>query len=427
MNFKLLIKKINLEKISLSLFVFFTMFFPVNYPILRLIFLLGYTLQIMIRRKFIVSGGAIKYLLILLLFNVISFAIGVVNKTPGAIRCVTVEFIWPILFLFFSQSIKSQSELKSLLKIIVYVYLIVVLFDVVYLIENLIGINILPMVFVKALDCKFGAYGSFYQYTTNHMCTLIYMTPVLIGIYFEKYNRSIVHILVLILELILSFFCMLMSGRVIFILTSIMSVGIVFILKIIMSGKDSVGRKEIVLKLASLFLGCIIVFVIGRLAIGLDVKKVISYIIEKFNTSADAGHVDNGVRILQAEALIEGWLEKPIFGHGLGAYTPKCIRSDTMVWAYEYTYLAVLFQKGIIGTIVYFGFFIVIIIKMIKSVKYEVYSRSIVIPFILGFISILIATAADPYLTTFGCMWMLYIPFSIANYDKSQIMKVEAH
>jgi len=45
-------------------------------------------------------------------------------------------------------------------------------------------------------------------------------------------------------------------------------------------------------------------------------------------------------------------LTSPWFGHGYGAVA-HVVRSETMPWAYELQYLAMLFHTGIVGTLLY--------------------------------------------------------------------------
>ncbi len=419
-NYSLVKNEYLLAKIKdflIFLFLFFTMFFPVTYSIFRLGFFLISIILILYTKNFKITGGCVKEIIVFVMMNSISFFIGLANKTPGAIRCLTVEVVWPILFLLFSQEIKSDYELKKIEKQILYIYLIVLLFDTMFLFSNLLNIKMIPIFMLNALECKFGAYGSFFQYTTTHMCTLIFMTPLIISAFFEQNDKEIVSMPVLILELLLSFFCMAMSGRVAYILVTLVSTIAIILIKIIIPSKNCMDKHEKKTKIIIISSVIVIMFIVLKVGTGLKFESVINYVIEKFHTSTQSSHIDNGVRDIQAKALIKGWLEKPIFGHGTGSYTPECIRSDTMLWAYEYTYLAMLFQKGIFGVLVYFGFVIIIFVKAVKSVKYGIYSRNAVVPFLIGLFAILIATAADPYLTTFGCMWMLYIPFAIANFD----------
>ena len=133
----------------------------------------------------------------------------------------------------------------------------------------------------------------------------------------------------------------------------------------------------------------------------------------KFTSSTSASE---NVRLLQFNALMNGWLSAPIFGHGTGSYTPEVVREVAdQPWAYELTYCALLFQKGLVGFVVFFGMIVWIIHKIWLKIKRGIYSENVALPFVNGFICFLVANAADPYLAKFGYMWVLFIPFAMAS------------
>jgi hypothetical protein len=176
-----------------------------------------------------------------------------------------------------------------------------------------------------------------------------------------------------------------------------------------------------------MFLLAVIIFFIGIIAFlkitKLDLGSSIGYIKYKFESSNDPTHVDNGVRAIQKSALLDGWKELPILGHGTGSFTEKCIRDASQVWAYEYTYYAMLFQRGIVGVFAFFAFMAWILQKLNKAIRTKVLAVEMTMPFIFGLVGILIANYADPYLLKLGCMWMIYFPFAIACYANREYGK----
>jgi hypothetical protein len=65
--------------------------------------------------------------------------------------------------------------------------------------------------------------------------------------------------------------------------------------------------------------------------------------------SNDVAGASDIERILQIKALYNWFLDAPIFGHGLGAYTRQNIRSELLPYSYEVQLLALLGQIGIVG------------------------------------------------------------------------------
>ncbi len=88
------------------------------------------------------------------------------------------------------------------------------------------------------------------------------------------------------------------------------------------------------------------------------------WIQDRFNfTSSDVSTLE---RLLQVPALIDKIAENPLFGNGFGAYA-NIIRSIERPFSYEVDFLATIMKLGLIGSIIYFGSYIFMIIKAWRS------------------------------------------------------------
>lgn len=119
------------------------------------------------------------------------------------------------------------------------------------------------------------------------------------------------------------------------------------------------------------------------------------------------------VRQLQNKALIYGFQAYPIFGSGFGGLT-EVIRSTERPWNYELTYSKLLFNSGIIGAsslLAFYSFYFVMVIKKIRGSRL----KEIYIPLFVGFICVLIASATNPYLSSFDFIFVLSIIPLILN------------
>lgn len=416
-------KRDRIEDVSSELFMFLTMFFPTSFPFFRLVIFLIWASLIYCRKKGNLKGKGTSIVLTLLFLNLIFLANGILGNAPGAIRSMTVDFIWPILFLIIAQGIKEEKNIRHIIKTMLISELLVCLFDILYLITQFIGITNIPIMdsLTEVLDCHFGNYGSFIKYTTTHMITHIFMLPFCIALLITAKYKTIISKKLLILDIVLIIVCAIASSRVAFQVSAILAVLIGVISFYFILGKKVRYTPK---KLLSIFAGLLLILFAVIIVVkytSIDLKGTLEYIKYKFETSKDREHAMNGVRAIQKEALLEGWLKRPIFGHGTGSYTAKCIRDEVQVWAYEYSYYAMLFQKGIVGTLAFFGLIGWIITKLFWAIRTKIYSIEFVFPFIVGLISVVIANYADPYLAKFGCMWMIYIPFAIANAASGKI------
>lgn len=126
---------------------------------------------------------------------------------------------------------------------------------------------------------------------------------------------------------------------------------------------------------------------------------------------------EGGPRTEQSKALIEGWLENPIIGNGVGV-NAKVIRSDDVVGAYELGYHAMLFSKGIIG-LALFLFLVWVSIKWVFNISIKNIGLRDGICVVISLIMFLIACASNPYLGSFDFMYVLFWPLAYVNaYDR---------
>lgn len=118
-------------------------------------------------------------------------------------------------------------------------------------------------------------------------------------------------------------------------------------------------------------------------------------------------------RQLQHQGLIDGFLNQYLLGSGFGG-TIDVIRSDERPWTFELTYSRLLFNSGLLGFVllcVFFVFYIFIGIKKIRSSRH----KKLYIPLMVGFFSVLIASASNPYLSSFDFLFVLSIIPLILN------------
>ncbi len=131
------------------------------------------------------------------------------------------------------------------------------------------------------------------------------------------------------------------------------------------------------------------------------------------------------IRKIMHDKLIDAWKEAPIIGRGMGASVPGFTRDPVAVWAYESYYHDTLFKKGIIGTCILGFFFSWIAYSLYRIARINKRVSPIIIPIIVGFVCMVVGASEDPYYTTLGNLWAIYLPYGIAyNRDKYDITDV---
>jgi len=124
--------------------------------------------------------------------------------------------------------------------------------------------------------------------------------------------------------------------------------------------------------------------------------------------------VEGNIRISQGLALWKGFTEYPLFGSGAGIGVIGSIRNVDS-WMYELSYNLILYNSGIVGSILYFTSLILLLYclwKRSKRGKYKQISTALTI----AYISALISNATNPYFTSsFDFLWFIFIPLMYIN------------
>ena len=417
-------RKTDIVDVFAKLFLFFCIFLPVTYSFIRLCLLLlffVFSLFISIKSemRFNISGFIILFFS--LLYNVLSTVNGVINNTPGATRCLTVDFFWPIMLSFSLSIWVERNDLTKIIRFLMICSSFTIMWDLWYCFSK-IGLIPFPHSLLSInLEYSFNHEGILFQYITNHMVSYMFITPVTFALLLcgnsDKYIGKIFMKFLFVMELLLLYF----SGRVAFVLSSFFAILITIILKRICSKNLFIhmtksGMKRGVILLIVFPLLLLFGAHISKKVFGHGIEGIQSYVTWKLSGTikGDTNSQETNLRYVQSKYLLEGWRESPLIGHGTGSYTTKIIRSSEQPWAYESAYVAMLFQKGVLGLILYFSPCIWIIFTLCKKVRRKEYSIQEAVPICVGLICMLMVNSVDPYLNTMGSQWMIYLPYSFA-------------
>jgi len=107
---------------------------------------------------------------------------------------------------------------------------------------------------------------------------------------------------------------------------------------------------------------------------------------------------------------------QPILGYGHGAGVATSVRSSEAPWTYELTYIALLFQVGILGFLIYFFAILWYLVKSIILVRVDRSTAFLILPLLVGSIEFLIASATNPYLLKFDYLWTIFFSVAVLNF-----------
>ena len=391
-------QKFYLFDFFIVIFCFFTLFVPDSYQIVRLgllfvLLVLTAFDKTVLKLRFDTVGTFI--LLGLLAYNLFCCVLGAARNAPGAYRCLTAEFFWPLFFSFIGIKLAHKFSIQQICTILIRFETFIVLWDLWYCLGELKLVPFSEILKVVDLQYMFGKFGFFIQFSTTHMVTHIFMIPFTLA-YISFVQTKLRYILLVCVQL----FLVCISGRAALILITFAFLGISLLR--FLRAKSSLFIKIVKMVLVSCLIIAVVYFATTEVANG-----VIEYVSNKIvNSSSATGHIDS-TRYFQRKYLIEGWQEHIFFGNGTGSYDSRVIRDKEHPWFYELTYHALLFQKGLLWVFT-FGIQLIYIFRGLMCLKKSAPEYTC---FLYGLIAVLIANSVDPYLNKFGCLWMLYLPF----------------
>jgi O-antigen ligase len=215
---------------------------------------------------------------------------------------------------------------------------------------------------------------------------------------------------------VLGWVTILAAGRRALFLVVLSTPPLIFLPVLFLPGEEKAAGKRRVIKFTALLaLAVTLIFVVLALIYEVDRGAVWEQFTNGFDLSAQTQDGDAVERRQQLIALSRGWLERPLFGAGLGASVLGSIRSETTPWAYELYYLALLYQTGLVGFLAYAAGVTWIFWRGLAIVREGGRGAQLMIPMLVGFSGLLIANATNPYLGKFDEMWTLFLPLAVIN------------
>jgi len=412
------LKLVTNYNLFLILYVFFTVFFPYSLNVVRLGLLIGLFVFAMLKIDAKVNLIRLIPFLVFWIHNWFSFAQGVVLDNPGSVIGFRHDILWAIVLCISFLGIDKRSILLSIEKVLIYVTFILCVMDVLAIISSTLGVSIPVFASIIRLQIFQVTYESadvYAWFRAWHMSTYIFTIPFSIAMFFSNgyvclgLSKRFMTILILLEGISVA-----MSFRTALILIVVASVFFSLMLCVVCKNSNNIKmlRKIIVVGLA-----LVVIVIVANNYLPYSFNEIIKAVQQKLTDSYAAG--STSVRKIMHDKLINAWKQSPIIGWGMGASVPGFTRDDVAVWAYESFYHDILFKKGIIGAVILLFLFFWIAYSLYITAKKDKNVSPIFIPIIVGFVCMVIGVSEDPYFTTLGNLWALYLPYAVA-YNKEK-------
>ena len=336
---------------------------------------------------------------------------GEVCGNPGAVKVMAVMVFYPLV-LPLCASLYREEDAKPLYRLFLICAWIVVTTDLVYALaySTYVG-QLLQTIFDYlykgnlAAAVNTGTYVKRFRLTNEN--SIFFFLPFFISsLFFPKAGSRRVHVLLLVL---LALFLAVITGRRGLFVSMIAGPVIAFFLTIKRSRRRAeskgTGRRWWFLIVAlTISIGLYLAFTWA------GAEDSVNMLVSIFDFTDNQSNLE---RVYQFHALIHGIYENPLFGQGAGAVAGY-IRSNEQPWTYELSYVAIAFQYGLIGLVLYvwgvvfLGWHLIVSVNKKGRSSFEFYCLS-------AFIAFAIANATNPYIFEFDSMWILFLPYAIVN------------
>jgi hypothetical protein len=352
----------------------------------------------------------IKLILYLTISSSLVFIlIGVINNNPGALRVSTVYVVWPLLYVFFAGFFQNPILVVRFENVIIAGTIVSSIMGLLLVMDVFFGLGLQIRSLFSFQGANIGVYSGFIEYNLYNMSTLLYGFPFLFTLILvskknEFFKKQYIWMWI---AIVLIVFVALISGRrafwLVILLTPFINIALLYFLKY----KNQL-KKLVAFVCLMIIIANIAIFVLPNINFS-DIK-------EEFLSAFDfSGEISAHLRYLQFKVLINGWMEKPFLGHGLGAVAGGIIRSHDMPWAFELSYIALLFHTGIVGFCIYASAVVWIFWSGIAIVRKIPQAAPVILPLLSGLAGFLIVNATNPYLGKFDYLWTLFLPVAAIN------------
>lgn len=344
-----------------------------------------------------------------LLFCVIGTLVAIININKDIFSYAKVNFLWYLLLivLFFQF---EKEILHRIIRTIIWASVYIFAYSIL-LIFHVAGIINLPFLLLLDATANVGFHSGYIHIVSTNLSMLMFTMPIIFSLIIYAPDRFLSKIKFkrksLIIILLLNFLTMFLSGRRIMWLNILFSAILFGLLKF--SSGHRIDRRRRITLLGSVFIIILAIFIL------LLNTGILERFFEIFSNS------DN-IRFVQIQKLWKGFLQNPFLGTGFGheINTIPGYEGTTIV---EVTYNLMLYNTGIIGTMLYVIYILKIIQLILKEIKKNNYYKPLLIGVLVGFMLIIFNTATNPYMTSsfdfhifqIFPLWIIYLSQKTKN------------
>lgn len=338
---------------------------------------------------------------------------GLINFNPGAWRVLTVMAAWPLIYGIFSGLLNQGLSVKYLSKTFMCALVMIIVYSYLFL-GNMAGFVPNWAYFELDQGQLIGFHEGFIEYRLFSISSLLFLMPFFLHRFFLQFRAK---------ELRFSSWLILVSGLLLCVLTGRRAVQLIIVLvpaivlctNFLATPDFSCLRYRLRIPFKVMVGTGVTLVVLALVVSQMNVKLDILW--QQFWDGFQFGedHSSASERTGQFQALMTAWCDgNYLLGAGNGAVTDY-VRSEDMPWAYELTYVYLLFSTGIVGVMLYTGWFAWGMLRVRSALIQRQDMVKQILPMMTGVIGLGIGAASNPYFGKFDYLWIIMLPHLLAG------------
>jgi hypothetical protein len=342
--------------------------------------------------------------------------LGLANGTPGALRVGTVYVLWPLVYSLMVAGTAHEKVLRELSRILVAATIAIGLYGMSYILH---AAGWLPDFLYIPIDQgqEIGFYQGFVEFRLYAISSLLFLVPFLVAALLTWPADQTIPVsrLGLWVAFIAGSMLTLLTGRRALLLVIGLSPLVALIFRAFLPLSEKQRQRTLVIRFFTSG-GLALIGLVSYLNFisGFDVLAVVDMFVTGFDFTG-AGDIGASERSEQFVAMLQAWPDHLWFGFGHGASVPGSIRASDMPWAYELSYMALLFHTGILGFLAYTAGVVWIFWMGVRIIRFGNELSLYMVPILVGTACFLIANATNPYLEKYDYLWVIFLPVAYIN------------
>lgn len=345
----------------------------------------------------------VVFYLLTAVIGIIWAGIGLLNggAIEGIVDYLRLYVGWSLAYLIILVILKTGNVFLAIHWSIVIAGIIIAIINIFAIAEYRFSLGLINQEIIDQLDMRVGFHDGYIQVVTQNIGSLFFICPYLIASQFRTDKVNVAPRLTQI-SLVLTVLIAVLSGRralwIVLVLTPLLILAYSFLTQT----RDRNRRLEWLFAL-----GGAVAIIFALVVVRTYGMATISFLTDAFSS------VDE--RTIQSRYLIDGFKDYPVFGSGFGLDVGY-IRSKMSPWLYELSYHQILFNFGVVGTLILGTILFYYMKNSLQMIAQRIPGTEGAFCIVIGLSAFLVGVYSNPYLGSFDFLLILATLPLLASY-----------